>query len=121
MKFTLESTDTNKSVRDKFREAFKGLKIEFFVHPHGRTEGSPKRDMVVEETALKQLNPAFEPCTLEITEDMSVAELEALFESKLNLHIQLFRKTGLNWIETTRTDHYTLGKQQEMYRETQHL
>jgi hypothetical protein len=121
MSFKLESNDTTKSARDRFRNQFPGLKIEFFNKGHARTEGSPKKDMVSEEIGLKKLSPKVEEIDLEISENMTVAEVEALFEEQLGLHVQLFRRTGLNWIETTRTDHYTLAKQQELYRETQHL
>ncbi len=77
--------------------------------------------MVTEDVPLKALCPDFKDTHVVVSNKMTVAEVEALFEEKLGLHIQLFRKTGINWIETTRTDHYTLEKQQEIFRETQHI
>ena len=120
MNFKLDITDSTKSARDKFRESFKGLKIEFFLNPHKSAQGSPKKDMVKEEVLLQSLNPGFQGAVVKISPSMTVAQVETLFEEQLGFHIQLFRKTGLNWIETTRTDHYTSEKQQEMYRETQY-
>jgi hypothetical protein len=44
---------------------------------------------------------------------MTVNELEQRFKSQFGLNIQVFRKHGKTWIETTVTDNWTLFKQNE--------
>jgi hypothetical protein len=113
MKFIVEPQATTKEVRDQFMAKFPGLKIEFFRNSHDENEGSHKKDMVAEEIPLSQLEPSYQSNTLSISPSTTVSELEELFED-VNLHVQVFRKMGPNWIETTRTDSYTLKEQQEL-------
>jgi hypothetical protein len=42
---------------------------------------------------------------------MTVADLEQFFEREFELHIQVFRKVGNTWQETTLSDQLTLGEQ----------
>ena len=102
-----------KEVRDRFMAEFPGLKIEFFKSSHNENEGSHREDMVTEEVPLNQLDSNYTSNTLNINPSTTVSELEELFED-INLHVQVFRKMGPNWIETTRTDSYTLKEQQEL-------
>jgi hypothetical protein len=44
---------------------------------------------------------------------MKVSELENLFKRKYKLNIQVFRKSGNAWLETTVTDAWTLDKQNQ--------
>lgn len=55
---------------------------------------------------------------LEIRDDMSVKELERKFLGEFGLMVQVARRSGLIWLETTMTDHWTLVKQNEYGRET---
>lgn len=113
MKIVLEPTATTAEVRNQIMEHFPGLKIEFFKNSHDKHKGSHREDMVTKELPLNQLNPNHSSATLEITPSTTVNELEELFEHN-NLHVQVLRKMGPNWIETTRTDSYTLQEQLEL-------
>jgi hypothetical protein len=42
---------------------------------------------------------------------MTVEELEKSFLVKFGLNVQVFRKSGKSWLETTITDKWTLEKQ----------
>jgi hypothetical protein len=44
---------------------------------------------------------------------MLVSELENLFEDKFKLSVQVFRKSGKSWLETTFTDGWSLKKQNQ--------
>jgi hypothetical protein len=44
---------------------------------------------------------------------MTVQELERVFQEELGLFIQVFRRSGKVWLETTATDNWTLFKQNE--------
>ena len=47
----------------------------------------------------------------EISGDMTVLELENLFMNRFGLAAQVFRKSGNIWLETIRTDNWTLKQQ----------
>jgi hypothetical protein len=42
---------------------------------------------------------------------MTVQELERVFQDELGLYVQVFRKSGKVWLETTATDNWSLYKQ----------
>jgi hypothetical protein len=48
---------------------------------------------------------------MNITPAMTVTELEQEFEKIYGLHIQVFRKSGQVWLETSVTDGWTLDMQ----------
>jgi hypothetical protein len=118
MDLKISKHDTTIDVKAAFAQKYKGLKIEFFHKAHGENEGSPKKDMVEEVVGLTELNPNIQNEKLHITANMKVSELESAFEDKLGLHVQVFRKMGHIWIETTRTDHYSLKEQMNMSEES---
>ncbi len=116
LKVLKENTTTD--VKAAFATKYKGLKLEFFYKAHEENEGSPKKDMVMDEIVLSKLNPDIHNDELHITPGMKVSELESAFEDQLGLHVQVFRKMGHIWIETTRTDHYSLKEQMKMSEES---
>ncbi len=54
---------------------------------------------------------------LTITPNMTVAELEQNFNDVYGLSVQVFRKSGNVWLETTATDDWTLKSQNEQGQE----
>ena len=106
------------AVIERFMDHFDGLKIEFFHHSHANEEGSPKKDMVRSSMPLGALSPDLEEKEVIIDPGLKVREVEELFEKQFGLHIQVFRKMNISWIETTATDSYTLEHQVQMSRES---
>ena len=118
MKLEVKRTTRIEALKEDFMDHFDGLKIEFFHHSHAHEQGSPKKDMVKDNVCLEDLNNALPEQTLEITGEMTVNQVEDLFENDLGLHIQVFRKMNVSWIETTATDSYTLDHQVKMSKES---
>lgn len=50
---------------------------------------------------------------IHITDDMPVSKLEQLFLDQFGLSVQVFRKSGSSWLETTFTDDWTLKRQND--------
>ena len=42
---------------------------------------------------------------------MTVKEMEADFQDKLKIGVHVFRKSGINWLQTGATDNWTLAEQ----------
>jgi propionyl-CoA carboxylase beta chain len=51
--------------------------------------------------------------TIAVESNFSVSNLEQKFENELGLFIQVFRKSGNVWLETSATDSWTLAEQNE--------
>ncbi|MDZ4682585.1 MAG: hypothetical protein SGI94_19245 [Saprospiraceae bacterium] len=101
------------ALQTEFSDAFPGLKIVFFSKPHRAYKGSAAKFLVQEkDMPLKQLSPNIKSGTLTLEPTTQVKELERLFEEEYYLHVQIFRKSGRTWLETSVTDDLTLEEQQ---------
>lgn len=97
-------------IKRTFNSKFPFLKIEFFKKKHKNLSGSVKKDLILDDF------PIFfstEDLANLINENVTVFELEKQFNDKLKLSVQVFRKSGKSWLETTFTDGWTLKKQNQ--------
>jgi hypothetical protein len=111
MKIKITSNKTIEDIQSEFNKEFPFLKIQFFKHTHKEFQGSAKRELIPIHTNIGLLK--HHNGQIEITADMTVSELEQLFKDKLGLNVQVFRKSGKSWLETTVTDSWTLKKQDD--------
>lgn len=111
MKMVINDTRKIYSLQEEFTSMFPYLKIEFFSASHKPNEGSSKNlikqnNITLGECRTKHVNGA-----ISIDPQMAVTDLEQQFSSKYGLNIQVFRKCGRIWLETTITDKWTLEEQ----------
>jgi len=111
MIINITNNKTIEELQAEFNNEFPYLKIQFFKHSHKMFKGSDKKELIPVSTTigvLKHHNGA-----IEISENMTVSDLESMFKQKLGLNVQVFRKSGKSWLETTVTDNWTLRKQND--------
>lgn len=111
MKINISDNMTISEIQEKFNQKYPYLKIEFFSKSHRIHAGSRKEYMIAPETSIKDCRSQHETKSLDIFPKTTVAELEQKFQEVFGLYIQVFRKSGDVWIETTVTDDWTLEKQ----------
>jgi hypothetical protein len=99
-------------IQRDFNGLFPYLKIELFKHKHGYLEASPRQAKLPHYLYLSDLATQL-PTQISVPESMTVQELEKMFEEQLGLHLQVFRKSGNLWLETTMTDGWTLKQQND--------
>ena len=95
-------------IKAEFTKHFPFLKLEFFLHAHLDGLGSPKEDMIVDDLKLGEIRTIHNEGDIVINANMEVGHLEQSFESKYGMHVQVFRKSGDIWLETSATDSWTL-------------
>ena len=93
-----------------FNSKFPFLKIEFFKKNHKNLNGSAKKDLILDDFPIIF---SVDDLSILINEEVTVSELEKQFNDKFNLSLQVFRKSGKSWLETTFTDGWTLKKQNQ--------
>ena len=107
----IKDNKTLKDIQEEFHGKFPFLKIEFYDQPHESGKGSP---------LLKTLDPGLKVGAVRtrkvtgefrIAPEMTVAELEGRFASDYGLNLQVFRRSGNLWMQTSATDSWTLEKQ----------
>ena len=110
---TLTITDDQKisSIQKSFTDFFPYLKIEFFKKLHGVGKISPQKSMINSEKSIGECRTIRCEGVILISPETTVSELEQKFGSIYGLSVQVFRKSGRMWIETTVTDNWTLAQQ----------
>ena len=94
-----------------FSQLFPNLKIEFFQHNHETGEGNTAADMLKDlSSTLSDASSVDHAFNISIDGHKHVSTLEEEF-ANLGLNIQVFRKSGNVWLQTTTTDHWSLAQQ----------
>jgi hypothetical protein len=102
-------------VQKDFTNAYPYLKLEFYRNMT-RRPGSTIRQNLIKSDLLNAAGNQKEG-DLEITDSMTVGQLEKAFYDKFGMMVQVSRKSGSIWLETTMTDNWTLKQQNEHGRE----
>lgn len=111
MKIKINSDENISLIQEAFNNVFPYLKIEFFSEPYQSADTSLVK-------IIKQQNKTLNDCRIvqstnlvTITPQMSVLDLDLLFRETYGLGVQVFRKSGKAWLETTVTEGWTLEEQ----------
>lgn len=111
MKILINDSRTIKDIQEEFKANFPYLKIEFFSEPHKIGAPSAKKSIKAPTKTIGECRTVHKKGSLTITPKMTVAELEQNFNKLFGLSVQVFRRSGKVWLETTRTDDWTLEVQ----------
>lgn len=114
MKLSILKNKTICEIQKEFNNQYPFLKLEFYkpgidgLIPLKKHLG---HSIMLESAGLKNTGE------LGIENEMTVAELEKSFLNRFGLNVQVSRKSGILWLETTMTDKWSLEKQNEHGRE----
>lgn len=97
-------------VQQQFHKLYPFLKIEFFNRTHAVEKLSSESDKISGDAYLKYYTRAL-PLTVDASEAMTVADFESTFLQLTDLSIQVYRRSGKLWIQTSMTDEWTLQEQ----------
>jgi hypothetical protein len=117
---TFEITPDKKieTVQEAFNKHFPFLKIEFFKRKHEWGKPSPESQRVHVGQTLGSINEAIKEGKITLDPDNTTGWVEQVFMREFGLPVQVFRKEGSVWIETTKTDKLKLFEQNEMGRQS---
>jgi hypothetical protein len=102
-------------VREEFNNAYPFLSIDFYKHEL-KSAGLFVRQRLNKTTSLVNAGIRHEG-EIDIIETMTVRQLEQSFKDEFGLEIQISRKSGNVWLETTISDEWTLKQQNDHGRE----
>jgi len=105
--------ETIESVQNEFNRAYPFLKIAFFKSPGLKGKGNQKANIYLENKKLSEIQEKNRQGYYDLCENITVADLETDMQLMFGLYVQVFRKSGSLWLETTVTDDWTLGQQNE--------
>ena len=101
-------------IKYEFSSEYPYLKLEFLKRPPNNKKPV---EIVPDTTVLSHLQPAMHEGVITLTGTLKVSELEKYFRENFLLDVQVFRRSGNLWLETTITDKWTLERQNTHGRE----
>ena len=105
-------------VQKEFNSAYPFLKLEFFRNGMKRQSRYHANLKIGSNTRLRDSWILRKDSGhLDLSDSMTVLELEESFIDQFGLSVQVFRKSGNVWLETTMTDSWTLKQQSDHARE----
>lgn len=111
MKITINDNRKIFAIQQEFNEIYPFLKLEFFAKPHKKGGASAKEIIKHPSKTLGECRTVHNSGSITIVPEMTVNELEQHFADVYGLGVQVFRKSGNVWLETTVTDGWTLAQQ----------
>lgn len=109
----IDEKQTIAVVQNEFNQHFPFLKVEFFREPCLKGKWNSKDKMIKANELFSRLEGMRLFGKISFTSQTIVGELEEYFLSKFGICMQVFRKSGNVWLETTSTDDWTLEQQNE--------
>lgn len=110
----IKKEKTINQLKEEFNAQFGNLKIEFFFNKHDAYQGNEEKEKIADNLHLSSLVKDIKEGQLSIYNYMTVTELEGALEQNFGLHIQVYRKSGDTWLQTTSTDEWSLEKHNEV-------
>ena len=114
MKIQIGTETTFKDVQEKFTEVYPFLKVEFYKEKYAEMKVSAIEDRISLDKIISEVVKSFKAEVVDINNHRTVAEFEIEFYEKFGIVMQVSRKSGNIWIETSKTDDRTLKMQNEM-------
>lgn len=100
-------------IQREFSQKFPYLKLEFYTQPHAAGAGSSNKVQLPALSKIGDVRKVHNAGDLSINGHFKVKNLEQLFYQQYGLNVQVFRRSGDIWLQTTSTDEWTLTEQNQ--------
>lgn len=100
-------------IQKDFNAMFPYLKLEFFHNKVYQQPDFTPQQIVSRQQRIGNMQANRADGVIDLKPEMKVKELEKLFKDDFSLSVQVFRRSGNVWLQTTITDEWTLGQQNE--------
>lgn len=111
MEIIINKNEKLKDIQQQFQEHYPFLKIEFYKKAHEEGQGSAPKTHLDNNLTIGEVQKTNKEGLLHIRAITKVAELENDLVEQFGLSAQVFRKSGNVWLQTTKTDDWTLAEQ----------
>ena len=113
MKLVINDTLSVRDLQLAFNSMFPYLKLEFFRNGTVLEKMYALEKLLPKTSTIGELWTRKQAAEIDIEETTKVKDLEKTFMDMFGLTIQIFRRSGNLWLETTMTDNWTLKQQNE--------
>lgn len=116
----INDSKTISEIQEEFIEKFPFLRLEFYKKSHQPHEASPKDEKIDSYFKIGEIRTGVRTGDLSINGHLKVSTLEEKFAEEYGLNVQVFRRSGDVWLQTTATDEWTLTEQNERGKDSTH-
>ena len=110
MKITINKWTTVGSIQRAFSSFFPAFKLELFLCKHNKESLYTDNKKLKPEYIIASDNQSILNCNIEINSADKVLDIEKMFYEKYGLCAQIFFKCKNGWIQTVKSDHYSLKR-----------
>ena len=101
-------------LQERFSKCFQSLKIEFYGKSHNSQEKSAEKYIITPAKRIGEIRRNHEEGDLEIESWNTADQVEKDFKEKFGLNVQVLRRNNGQWVQTSKTDKYTLFQKAEI-------
>ncbi|MEK7253498.1 MAG: hypothetical protein AAB316_02035 [Bacteroidota bacterium] len=109
-----------KDIKAEFHAKFPFLKLEFYIGKHESHKPSPARQQLDPEKTIGEVRSIHVEGDLGIDAHLKVSTLEDRFWENYGLNVQVFRRSGNLWLQTSASDEWTLAEQNRKGEHSEH-
>ncbi len=112
MNIIIHDSNSLQEIQKTFNEHFPYLKLEFFNLDPAKEKNFSRENMITDtHKTLADVRHIHRNGYISINGHQKVSTLEQHFSENFGIDIQVFRKSGDTWLQTTATDEWTLARQ----------
>lgn len=113
MELSIDRDTLIKDVKRAFNELYPYLKLEFFENPSPGNGLGTKAKKIDENKLVCRISKFNQTGSIDMNAKTLVRQLENDFWNLFGLSVQVYRKSGNLWLETSLTDSWSLEKQNQ--------
>ncbi len=113
MKLIINNDTVISEVQEKFSAYYPYLKIDFYKTSKEQSALFEVSDQIKPHEKFSKFQSFSEPVEIDISPERTVMQVENDFYDQCGIVMQVSRKSGHIWIQTSRTDYRTLQMQNE--------
>ncbi|NLR56836.1 hypothetical protein HGH93_01895 [Chitinophaga polysaccharea] len=117
MQLYINETSILQEIQHKFSIVYPHLRLQFYKNPHDWGAACPEDERLTNNLSIDEACSIPTAVWIDIGEKVITGNMEQSFYDLLGLSVQVFRKAGDAWIQTTSTDVWTLGQQEAVARQ----
>ena len=101
------------NIQHDFQEVYPFLQLEFYEQPHEIGQSCSPLEKLAPETPIEDIRMMHTFGWIDISRHRTASEIEHDFRRLLGLSVQVMRRSGDMWVQTTTTDFWTLQRLNE--------
>lgn len=101
------------NIQQDFQEVYPFLQLAFYEQPHAKGKCCPTEERISADTPIEDIRMMHTFGWIDISKNRTAAALEQDFKRLMGLNAQVLRRSGNMWVQTTRTDYWTLQQLNE--------